>query len=257
MSSAPTPPNLESLGERPFSFYHAIIGIEHNEWRFRKFVWSEACVVNVKSGNEIWIPRRYLGEASKVEEPVAIVGLVRELEYKGGSVWPHTRRVIEMPAPGPPIVAGEKPPAPAPVMHIRTETPAERRVLKLIGAALLVCVVGYLIMANVLRQGALRPRVVYTTKDQSYLELKARDDYYAVIAKLGQPGRDRWFSETGEIQYRALSYPQRSYTVILMGTDRKSAAYIGTLDDNWHPVHAVPFRTGGNTFSVLRGLQRF
>ena len=49
-------------------------------------------------------------------------------------------------------------------------------------------------------------------------------------------------SETGEIQYRALSYPQRRFTVILMGTDRKAATYVGTLDDNWKPraLGAVP-----------------
>jgi hypothetical protein len=112
-------------------------------------------------------------------------------------------------------------------------------------------------MASLFREGVLRPRVTYTTKDQSYLELRAHDDYYAVVAKLGQPARDHWMSETGEIQYRALDYPQRSYTVILMGQDRKSAAYIGTLDANWKPVHAVPLRSGGNTFAMLRELRRF
>lgn len=257
MSSSPMPPALDSLGERPFSFYPPIIGIEHNQWRFLKSAWSEVCVGNAKSGQEIWIPRRYLGEVSKIDEPVAIVGLTRELEYKLGAVWPYNRRVIEMPPAAPPPTPSGHPAGTAPVTRIRTETPSERRVFRLVGAALLVALVGYLIMANVFREGVLRPRITYTTRDQSYLELKGHDDYYAVVAKLGAPGRDRWFSETGEIQYRALSYPQRSYTVILMGTDRKTATYIGTVDDNWRPVHAVPFRTGGNTFSVLRGLRRF
>src|SRR6516162_8562938 len=85
MSLPPIPPQLEHLGTRPFSFYPAILHIDHNEWLFRKATWSEVLVVNCKSGEEIWIPRRFLGEVSRVEDPVLIVGLNRELEYKGGS----------------------------------------------------------------------------------------------------------------------------------------------------------------------------
>jgi hypothetical protein len=43
-----------------------------------------------------------------------------------------------------------------------------------------------------------------------------------------------------------------------MGSDRKSALYVGTMDSNWHPVHAVELRRGGgDTFSMLRGLRPF
>src|SRR5918912_1057136 len=106
MASPPIPPPLQHLTTRPFSFYPPILNIEHNEWLFRKATWSEILVVNCKSGNEIWIPRRFLGEVSRIEDPVLIVGLNRELEYKAGAVWPYQRRVIEMPlavnAPAPP-----------------------------------------------------------------------------------------------------------------------------------------------------------
>src|SRR2546426_3933479 len=96
MCIPPIPPPLESLGPRPFSFYPAILNIEHNEWLFRKATWSEILVYNVKTNEELWIPRRFLGELSRIEDPVVIVGLVKELEYRSGSVLPHQRRGIEM-----------------------------------------------------------------------------------------------------------------------------------------------------------------
>ena len=43
------------------------------------------------------MPRRFLGQVSRIEEPVMVVGLVKELEYKAGALLPHVRRVIEMP----------------------------------------------------------------------------------------------------------------------------------------------------------------
>src|ERR1035441_7848375 len=97
MASPPIPPQLDHLITRPFSFYPPIIGIEHNEWLYRKASWSEILVVNCKSGAEIWLSRRYIGEVSRVDDPVLIVGLKSELEYKGGMVVPFQRRAIEMP----------------------------------------------------------------------------------------------------------------------------------------------------------------
>src|SRR6266571_4106270 len=121
MSIPPIPPPLEHLGARPFSFYPAILNIEHNEWLFRKATWSEIQVVNCKNGAEVWIPRRFMGEVSRIDDPVLIVGLNRELEFKAGTVWPYQRRVIEMPvAVGSfPIPAAESPTdrgAPAPIV---------------------------------------------------------------------------------------------------------------------------------------------
>src|SRR2546421_7724157 len=127
MSTPPIPTPLEHLGARSFSFYPAILNIEHNEWRFRKATWSEILVHNVKTSEELWIPRRFLGEISRVEDPVLIVGLVKELEYRTGAILPHQRRVIEMP-----VAVGDRShstaaarPEPAPVVGIRLEPGAE------------------------------------------------------------------------------------------------------------------------------------
>src|SRR5438067_13860746 len=109
MASPPIPPSLDHLVTRPFSFYPPIIGVEHNEWLFRKATWSEIQVVNCKTGNEIWIPRRFIGEVSRVDDPVLIAGLNRELAYKAGAVWPYQRRILQMPIAfgGPPTAAPE------------------------------------------------------------------------------------------------------------------------------------------------------
>jgi hypothetical protein len=260
MASPPIPPSLDHLVTRPFSFYPPIIGIEHNEWLFRKATWSEIQVVNCKSSNEIWIPRRFIGEVSRVEDPVLIVGLNIEIEYKGGAVWPYQRRVIQMPiAVGAPPSAPSTAPdrsGPAPIVGIRLER-SDKAVFKMIGIAVAVAIGLYIMAVNLNRVGELRQRTVtYTAADQNFLELSSRDDFTAVVQKLGPPASDH-SREVGTIQYRAMGYPDRKYTIILMGSDSRTARYIGVMDDNWKPVHSVEMRTGGTTLSMLRNLSRF
>ncbi|HWC01028.1 MAG TPA: hypothetical protein VG672_30180 [Bryobacteraceae bacterium] len=260
MSLTPLTPPFDTLAVRPFSFYPAILNIEHNEWLVRKSTWSEILVYNTKMDLEIWIPRRFLGEISSVDDPVLIVGLVKELEYKGGTVWPYQRRVIQMPVAVNAPVSAPAPvdrSEPAPVIGIRVASATDSRILKLIGTVMVVGVLSFFLVWNFYREGVLKPRVNYTMRDTDYLSLTARDDYWGVVQKLGQPAQDHWRSEAGEIQYRALYYPSRSYIVILMGTDRRSVTYIGTLDQDWNPVHSVQYRSGTTTFSMLRSLKRF
>jgi hypothetical protein len=261
VASPPIPPSLDHLVTRPFSFYPPIIGIEHNEWLFRKATWSEILVVNCRTSNEVWIPRRFMGEVSRVEDPVLIVGLTRELEYKGGTVWPYQRRILQMPvavnAPAPvepeiPVDRGK----PAPIVGIRLER-SDKAVFKMIGIALAVAIGLYIVAVNLSRIGDIRQRTVtFSASDQSFLELSRNDDYTAIVQKLGQPVSDR-SREVGTIQFRALGYPDRKYHVILMGSDPRTSRYIGVLDDNWRPIHSVELHGGGTTLSLLRDLQRF
>lgn len=97
MPGPPIPASFESLRRRPFSFYPPIVNVEHNEWILRRANWTDFLVVNTKTRDELCVPRRFVGEGSLVEQPVMIVGLVKELEYREGEVLPHRRRVIEMP----------------------------------------------------------------------------------------------------------------------------------------------------------------
>jgi hypothetical protein len=259
MSIPPIPPPLDHLGARPFSFYPAILNIEHNEWLFRKATWSEILVYNVKTNEELWIPRRFLGEISRIEDPVLIVGLVKELEYRAGAVLPHQRRVIEMP-----VAVGERlhPPAaprpePAPVVGIRLEPGTETRIGRLILGALMVGVLGTLGVVMVTREGTLRPRAPYANQDDSFLDLTVRDNYYSVVNKLGLPEQDHSTTKAGDLEFRSLWYPQRSYYIILMGAERNSLRYIGAMDKDWNVVHSVALPGGVSTASMLRGLQKF
>ena len=59
------PSPLEELGNRPFSFYPPIVNIEHNEWIFRRADFDEIRVLNTKSNQELWIPRRFLSEIGR------------------------------------------------------------------------------------------------------------------------------------------------------------------------------------------------
>lgn len=258
---APPAPELDDLLHRAFSFYPPIIGIEHNEFLLQRGTWSEMLVQNTKTREEIWIPRRFFGEISRIDEPVMIVGLNRELEYKAGSIWPFERKVLDMPRQPRPI-------GPQPVEPVPTEPTGLGRIMgqgqsrtetgigKLIGIVFAgVLVIGALVYAVVHFTPDAKP--TFTAKDQTYLELTRDDDEYAIMRKLGKPAETVWRPGEGELQYQRMSYPDRGYSVILMGTDRKSVRYIGTISKDWQPLHYVEFARGANTASMLRNLRRF
>jgi len=252
---------LNHLGNRGFSFYPPILNIEHNEWFFRRGTWSEILVVNSRSAMEIWIPRRFLGEVSLIEDPVVIVGLVKELEYKAGAVWPHRRRVIEMP-----IAVGERPRPPqprrellAPVIGIRTESVTDSRVGKLVGLTILASAIGVTccIGLSVLREGSLKPRTAYSVADQKYLELTGNDGYDAVLRLLGPPAEDQWQRGGGTAPIRRLWYPQRGYSVILKGNSRDTIRYIGAVDAGGNPIFRSTLGNSRSTFSTLKSIKNF
>ncbi|HEY7334242.1 MAG TPA: hypothetical protein VH639_05105 [Bryobacteraceae bacterium] len=149
------PMPFDQIGRRAFSFFPAIVGIEHNQWVLRRVTWTEVEVMNKKTFQELSIPRRFVGEVSAIEEPFLIVGLVKELEYREGAVWPHHRRVIEMPravngaaSAALPWAARPAGPHPAPVIGIRVEpsspTPAWRRIAACVALALMLIAAGIL-----------------------------------------------------------------------------------------------------------------
>lgn len=263
MPVPPIPPPLESLGQRPFAFYPPILGLEHNEWIYRRATWSEIIVLNTKTNAEIWVPRRFVGEVSRVDEPMMIVGLLKELEFKAGQVMPHERRVIEMPrvvngGPAPPLTdAPATASPPAAVVGIRLENNAERRVGKLISIVLVVSITACVLIVSFYRGRLSGSQVTYRAVMQSDLDLTGQDDYFAVVRKLGQPTEDHWRAGAGAMQYRVLVYPDRQLNVVLMGSEKDKALYIGALDQNWRPIHGVTLPNGGDTSSLLRQLRRF
>jgi hypothetical protein len=258
MAGESIPPPLEQFPDRPFSFFPPILNIEHNQWRFRRSTWAEMLVVNSKTGMELWIPRLYVGDISEVDEPVMIVGLNKELEYKAGTLVPHTRRVIGMPPsmfspPGPSSTPAPRPPHTG--MHM--ESNAESRISWLILGALVLGITVTFLVVSVSRIGRSGENVIYKPVLQSELGLTSQDDYWAVVRKLGMPAEDRWRPDTAELQYRLLAYPKRSLFIILMGPDRGHMRYIGALDKDWKPVDSVVQSSGIGTVSMLRALKKF
>jgi hypothetical protein len=254
---AQTPSSLDHLGARPFSFYPPIVGVEHNEWTLLRATWSELLVANTADQREIWVPRSYLGNVSSVDDPVLIVGLLKELEYKAGQVLPLTRRVIEMPkgvpdSYRPPMPELQTAPAAGVDRSPGNESRLGRLILYAVGAALLGC----FLLVMIFRTSRDGSHVVYKAVEQSELGLNAADDYHAVIRKLGMPASDRWRSDKGELQYRLLEYPDRGIGVVLMGTERDKAKYIGALDRQWRVVDSVTLH-GGNSSGLLKSLNRF
>lgn len=253
MSANPIP-ELDGLSGRAFSFYPPILNIEHNEWRLCEATWSEILVHNTKDNQEIWVPRRFLGKVSQVDEPVMIVGLERELEYTAGILRPHERRVISMPkgSASPVAMADEAIPTPAMLGGARIGDAGESKLgLKILGGIVVVLFLVYGVVSY-----SRGDRIAYQAVLQEDLGFTAADDFHAVVRKLGAPSNDRW-REGKDLQYRALAYPDRHFTVILMGTEQKNALYIGAVNDDWRPVHTVKHAGHGDTRSLLEGLPRF
>lgn len=254
--AAPIPPSLDELGGRPFSFYPPIINIEHNEWIFQRGNWSEILIRNPKMETEVWVPRSYLGEISKIDEPVMIVGLRKELEYKGGSVWPHTRRVISMPIKPlpPPDPAMDEAPKVTLRENLRLDSGAEGGVGRMIAIVMVIGVVLVAGVAGYLKLRSTGGAVEYQGVLQADLGFTGRTNYFDVVRKLGQPERDHYKSETGERQYRLLVYPKNDLVVVLMGVERGKEAYIGSKDLKGRVVHSVDLPGGRNTDAILRSL---
>jgi hypothetical protein len=243
MTNSPLPTPLLELGARRFSFYPPIRNLDHNEWQYRRATWNEVVVVNTQTGEEALIPRACVGEVSIIDHPVVIVGLRRELEWRGGAVYPHRRPVIEFPLAVNGDVNGNiarapHPERPAPVVNIRLEArPASRKSRK-IAVAVMLGSVGCLIGADLVREIQVRQRV----------RIAAGDDYSSIVARLGTPASER--SVAG---YRLLAFPKRRLTVVLAGQSR----YIGTLDSGRRVVDTVTLPDGTNSANLLRSLPPF
>jgi hypothetical protein len=268
MSIAPLPTPLQHLGGRRFSFYPPIRNLEPNEWLYRRATWSECVVVNTRTGEEVWVPRAFLGEVSRMDEAVMIVGLNRELEWLSGAIVPRQRAVIEFPvAVNDGGIAAPRSRHLAPVINIRLETKPEYRARKWIGVAAVLGAVACTIFADVTRQAQLHQRADLFRGYRSYLQLGPDDDYASTVRKLGPPAK-AGSQEIGDRVFRSLAYPARRYSVILMGTKPDQARYpgdlryIGTLDPQGRILEAVRFPDGSSAEPLLdsfglRSLPRF
>ena len=259
MPEPPIHPLEETLDGRAFAFFPPIRNVAYNEWRYLKGTWSELLVTNEKAGVEVWIPRRHFGAISSVDEPIPIVGLERELEYRAGSVFPYRSKLLEMPKEVLEKSSGETRGATSTTKGaaLGAGPRNEGNVFKLIGVALALALVLVFATVAIYRGGGfLRQEALLTTSDQDYLGLGAEDDYTSIVRRLGKPSDDRRSSRSKEVAFRVLEYKDRGYSVVLFGADDSGTRYIGTMDANWRPLHSVAGR-GTDYSAMLRGLPRF
>jgi len=262
MSAPPVPPFLEHPGRRPFSFYPPIRNIPHNKWFYRKATWSEVLVANSRTHEEVWIPRRYLGDVSRLDEPVMLVGLLKELEWQGGRILPVQRRVIEMPlavneVTRPRSLEHQVPPGMAQVVGIRVEDGSPSRMLKLLIGGISMGIVGCVLVVSFYRGGVLGNHL-YAPLSQSDLGgLGPQDDREAVVRRLGPPAEERWHAAGSAAQLGVLVYPRRGLYIILRGSNRGDSRYVGALDRNWNPVRSVELPGQGDSATMLQSLPRF
>lgn len=254
-------PGLIGLtGGRSFAFYPPILGIAHNEWRFRRATWTDVVVVNTKSGDEACIPRSFLADVS-ANAPVVIVGLKRELEWREGMAVPYRRPVVELPiAVNDNVPAPPRPRRPAQVVNIRLDSPRTPAATgRKAVVVVMLGVVAAAVVADVARPGEVVEMIEGVRPHHVWQQLKTGDDYSAVVSKLGQPDAQRTFiDEKGEV-FRALDYRSREYplgrlTAILEGTTQESAHYVASLDARGRILGTPP---GGVSAARLRSLPRF
>jgi hypothetical protein len=256
------PPPIAQLGARSFSFYPAILNIQHNQWVYQSATWSEVLVRNTGTNETISIPRRYVGDVSRVEAPVMIVGLLAELQYREGAVCPAKRRVIEMPLPmavNDSFAIRSAPPRtePAPVIGIRLEDGPRFRIPKVVLGGVAIGVAGCVLAVSMFRGGVIASRVFYTPALEQDLGLTVSDDLHSVLKTLGVPARDSWQSDPRGRGFHILWYPRHRVYVVLMGQLPSEPHYIGALDRNWRPIQAVTIPGQGSTRPLLASLRRF
>jgi len=249
MQISPLPAPLSQLRGRKFAFYPPIHNLAHNEWIYRRATWSEIVVVHTGTGEEICVPRAFVGDVSITDHPLVIVGLKRELEWVEGAIRTHRAPVIELPvAVNQSACAAPHPDRPAPVVSIRLESQSRSHTGRKVAAGLMLGAIACWVAVNIERQSQVHQRADALALSRSYLQLTPGDDYTNVVRKLGQPGYERSTDvSTGE-HVRLLVYPRRQFTVVLAGIPPADLHYVGSLDPMGRVLNATP---------LLRSLPRF
>ena len=260
MSTEPDSP-FEALQGKRFAFYPAIRNIEHNEWTLEQESWSEIRAKNAATGEEVWVPRNHLGEIASTDKPVVIVGLKRELQYRNGQIETYRKAVVELPSKPQPRASFEPEPTPPPAMRASS---TDSSTFALIGRAIVIGLAGVFLITFFAFEGMRNPitrlfQPDTSTADQNYLGLTNQDGYQQVVEKLGSPERKEWLSsEEAELQFQALFYPKRRYTVILMGGQRGDDRYIGTLHNPHRKIlDSARLSGGGDASAMMRNLPEF
>jgi hypothetical protein len=261
MAAPLMPPPLDEIGRRRFAFYPSIWNLEPNEWMLSSATSVDAQVVNARTGQQVAVPRRYFGAVSETDDPILIVGLTKELEYRENAVWPRVRRVIEMP-----VAVNEtprfrlfdsRPEGPAPVIGIRLENGEESRASKLLTTAGIGAVVVSLLIVGVFSTGIIDGRPGAHPVWQSSRGFTEHDTYASVTRRLGAPATDRRFLSNNGLPLRVLEYSNRRIAIVLVevhGDDQ--AHYLATMNTAGRVLHSIPRGPDLNSDAVLATVSR-
>ena len=253
---------LDHVGRRKFAFYPSILNADPNEWMLTGTTWSDVQVTNVRAGYSISLPRQYVGAVSEADDPILIVGLTKELEFREGMVWPRVKRVIEMPLAAndysrPFSRRAERPAGPAPVVGIRLEKRDDSSTAKLLAAAGIGAVVLSILAVGVFSDWIATGRLAARTAAQTDLPFSSRDSYNSVVRRLGLPSAHRSASFPGGSRVELLSYSHLGRTVVLYGKRGDPAYYLGTMDQSWRILHVVNGEGREQALQILRTQPRF
>jgi hypothetical protein len=229
MSMSLLPGLLGLTAGRSFSLYPPILGVAHNEWRFRRATWSEFVIVNTHSGEEACIPRSFIGDVS-ANAPTVIVGLRREMEWRDGIAVPYRRPVVELPVAVNDFVPAIRHSRSAPVVNIRLESRAPAITGRKAIVFVMLGIVASAVVADIAYPGGMRDRIGAMRVSRSWQQLNSADGYSAVIAKLGAPSAHRTYVETSGRVFLSLDYPRLHFTAVLEGQTEADARYVGSID---------------------------
>ena len=262
MAESPGTAEFEELGDRLFSFFPPILNIEHNEWHLKKAEWSEVLVENPKMGVELWVPRTWIGEISKVDEPHVIVGLKREVEYKAGGLVLYHPKVVGLrrstPHSAAPLPISIVPKRPTVAQELRSPAGPETNLAKGLLAAVALALVILAVVVGLTQWRSTGGQVSFKATEQRSLPFTADSTYIDVVQKFGAPEEDHWRPGGGERHLRALTYRKEGIIVLLMGPDQNNAArYLGAKDFEWNTVHSVELPGGRTTEATLATLKKF
>lgn len=97
MSAPLVPSPLDYVGRRKFVLYPPIANAGPNEWLRGRSSWSETQLVNVVTGQELWVAWQYICGVSDRAGLELVVELKEDLENREGNVSPRVKRIIPMP----------------------------------------------------------------------------------------------------------------------------------------------------------------
>ena len=156
------------------------------------------------------------------------------------------------------LVRGSAPPQPgqvAQVVGIRVESSAEsqksRKLMGAVAAGILTCVVGMVIFRDATAGSRAR---FFGNRHRLALPFTAADDYESVVGRIGYPDSTRSRPSPDGSVFYLLRYPDRGFTVVLLGPERAQASYIGAIGRGGRVIHSVTLPDGRNSAALLAPL---